>query len=216
MRIIIIGAGGFGREVASWLKDSTAWTEECEFGGFLDKNPQALHGKTGYGPILTSPDGFTPGADDRFVCAIGDPDTKLSVCASMKRAGARFLQLVHRTAVVGSSCELGEGVVLCAGTLLTADVKVGAFVALNVYATVGHDAVIGDGCTLSAHCDVTGGAILHERVFMGSHSVILPNVEVGANARIGAGTVVTRRVNPSTTVFGVPARVISAADQGRP
>jgi serine acetyltransferase len=91
---------------------------------------------------------------------------------------------------------------------LTANVTLGSFVAVNVYSTIGHDASLADGCTLSGHCDVTGGATLREGVFMGSHAAVLPRIEVGAYARIGAGSIVTRRVAPASTAFGVPARTI--------
>jgi serine acetyltransferase len=74
---------------------------------------------------------------------------------------------------------------------------------------VGHDAVIGDGCTISGHCDVTGFASLGEGVFMGTHASVLPRAVVGDSAVIGAGSVVLKKVQPNTTVFGVPAKKIS-------
>ncbi|HJQ68486.1 MAG TPA: acetyltransferase [Blastocatellia bacterium] len=211
-RLLIIGAGGFGREVMGWASHANRDRRDWEVGGFLDSNPKALDGYGREVGIVGDPLTYTPSDTDLFVCAIGDPATKLRVCKELKERGASFLTLIHPTAVVGLDCVIGEGCVLCPGAVVTTNVTLGSFVCLNVYSTVGHDAVIGDGCTLSAHTDVTGFARLGEGVFLGSHASILPNATVGDYAVVGAGSVVLRKVRPRSTVVGVPAKQISGFD----
>ncbi|MFH0725709.1 MAG: acetyltransferase [Pseudomonadota bacterium] len=207
-RLMIIGAGGFGREMLAWL-EATEKTACYEASGFLDKNSKALDG---YGidlPILGDPDHYQPKSDDLFICAFGNTREKLRICRSLKARGGQFATFIHPTAVIGKNCSIGEGSILCPGAVVTSNVRIGSFVTLNVFATVGHDAVIGDGSTLSGHCDVTGFAFLGEGVFMGSHAAVLPGAVVGDYAVIGAGSVVLKKAAAKTTVFGVPARCIA-------
>lgn len=207
-RLIIIGAGGFGREILTWLSANEK-SSRYKLDGFLDKNKDALADYDIDYPILGDPETYEPKRDELFVCAIGSPKTKLNICRSLKAKGGQFLSFVHPTAVVGQNVFIGEGAVLCPGAVVTSDVRIGSFVTLNVYASVGHDATIGDGCTLSGHCDVTGFVSLGEGVFMGTHAAVLPGTVVGDYAVIGAGSVVLKKVRPNATVFGVPAKQIS-------
>lgn len=208
-RLLIIGAGGFGREILGWALDIQPTQQGWEIAGFLDLKPDALSGYSIPFKNFGDPTNYTPNANDRFVCAIADPAQKLQTCRELKRRGAQFVSLIHPSAVVGPNCTIGEGCLLCPGAVLTANVKLCDFVALNVQATAGHDVIIGDGCTLNAHSDVTGCAQLGEGVFLGSHASVLPNAVVGEYAIVGAGSVVLRKVNPHVTVMGVPAKQIS-------
>jgi len=74
-RLIIIGAGGFGREVLAW---SVAGQPPWKIKGFLDDNPGALGCKSTGVPILASIDGYEPVAEDVFLCAIGQPALRRS------------------------------------------------------------------------------------------------------------------------------------------
>jgi len=47
-----------------------------------------------------------------------------------------------------------------------------------------------------------------ENCYIGINSIILPNVTIGPNSIVGAGSVVTKSVPPNTVVAGVPARPI--------
>jgi len=207
-RLMIIGAGGFGREVLGWIEQIPEACRDWSVAGFLDSNPKALSGFNVVVPILGDPWHYTPSEHDVFVCAIGNTRTKLDLCAHLLSKGARFQDIVHPTAIVGPSCHIGRGCILCPGAVVTTNVRIGDFVILNVHATVGHDAEIGDGCTLSGHVDVTGGARLGRGVFLGSHACVLPLAEVGDFSIVGAGSVVLKRVRPNTTVMGVPAQKI--------
>lgn len=210
--MLIVGAGGFGREVLSWCLHAEPHTKEWEIGGFLDSNPSALDKHACEVGIVGDPLSYTPTGNDLFVNAIGDPKTKLLVCKSLKERGARFITLLHPTAVIGRDCRIGEGCVLCPGAVLTTNVSLGSFVIINVYSTVGHDSRIGDGCTLSAHNDVTGNVVLGEGVFFGTHACVLPNTVVGDYAIVGAGSMVLKNVPAGSTVVGVPARQVFGFD----
>ena len=207
-RLLIIGAGGFGREIYGWAKDVQEKDPGWELGGFLDENIYALDDYSYPIGIVGNPDTYLPSDNDLFICAIGDPVAKLDICQLLEDRGANFITLIHPTAIIGPKCELGYGCILCPGSLLTTNVSLGNFVTLNVYATVGHEAVIGDGSTLSGHADVTGSAKLGKGVFLGSHAVVLPSATVEDFVTVGAGSTVLRFAQSNSTVFGVPAKNI--------
>jgi len=204
-RLYIVGAGGFGREVAAWARDCCQAAEDLELVGFLDDNPHALSGKPADLRVVGSIDQHQFGPNDRAFVAMCEPRIKKKVVEKL-RGRVEFAKLIHPSAVIGAYCTIGVGSILCPNAVLTANVTIGDHVHLNLKVTVGHDAQIGSFCTLNSHTDITGSAMLGEGVFCGSHTVVLPNARVGAFARVGAGTVVLRNVPPDTTVMGVPAR----------
>jgi sugar O-acyltransferase (sialic acid O-acetyltransferase NeuD family) len=208
-RLLIIGAGGFGREILCWAQDAEPNQKIWTIGGFLDDNPAALDGFNCPFPLVGAPSTYAPADNDLFICAIGEPATKLRVCKKLEKRGATFINLVHPTAILGRNNTIGHGCIFCPRSSITTHVTLGNFVTLNVNAGMGHDVIVGDGTTLSAYCDVTGNARLGEGVFLGSHAVVLPNATVGDYAIIGAGSVVLRKVKPGATVMGVPARQVA-------
>ncbi len=208
-RLLIIGAGGFGREVLQWALDIQKQSDvDWEVGGFLDANQKAFEQFDIEFPILGDAEIWHPSSEDRFICAIGDPAIRLRICRDLQQRGAQFVSLIHPSAIVGSRCTIGAGTILCPGVTVTVDATIGNFVILNIRACVGHDAHVGDGCTVNDFCDITGNAKLGEGVFLGSHSSVTPSAKVGDYARVGAGSVVVRRVRANTTVMGPTAKRI--------
>lgn len=207
-RLLIVGAGGFGREIFRWAKEARDRTWEVI--AFLDCNEGALTGQQIDAEVLGDPAEYEPRDGDLFVCAVGAPTaTKLAMSENLRSRGAKFVNLIHPTAIIGDSCVLGLGVIVCPYAVLTSNVTIGDFVTINVHATVGHDAAIEDGCTLSGHADVTGWATLRRGAFLGSHACVTPGAVVGEFATVGAGSVVVAKVRPHSTVFGVPARSLT-------
>lgn len=208
-RLIIVGAGGFGREVLVWAQDCQAQSKKWEIGGFLDDNHNALKVLNYDLPVIGSIKDYQPKEGDCFVMGIGNPTRrKLAIAESLMKRGAEFINLIHPTAGIGNNVTLGKGCVLCPNARITCDAKIGNFVTLNCQAGIGHDAIIGDGCTLSSYSVISGGGQLGKGVYLGVHSGILPKAKVGDFATIGAGSVVFKNVKPGTTVLGVPAKKI--------
>jgi sugar O-acyltransferase (sialic acid O-acetyltransferase NeuD family) len=185
----------------AWARDA-GW----QVAGFLDRNPEALSGFDLDVPVVGDPESYGPAAEEVFACAIGEPRIKLSLARALQQRGARFVNVIHPTAIVGPGNRLGVGIILCPYAVITTNVTLGDFVSLNLHGTIGHDATIGPGCTLNDHTDVTGGACLGEGVFLGSHASVLPGARVGDYARIGAGSTVVRSAKAGTTIVGVPGR----------
>lgn len=207
-RIFIVGAGGFGREVFSWIQALDAKNAEWCFSGFLAENPTPPLPLNFPATIVGNPLNFDFRTGDKAIVAIGDPKAREKVSSELDRRGLEFPTFLHPSVVIGNQCRIGRGCIICPGAVLTTNVTLGDFVIVNLNSTIGHDATIGSYSTLSCHVDVTGWAKVGESVFLGSHASVLPRAKIGAMARVGAGSVVLRAVRPGTTVFGVPAKQI--------
>ena len=209
-RLIVVGAGGCGREIMQWAFDVAACGQAPWHPyGFIDDNPQVLEGKSSVAPYLGTIQGWQPHPEELFVMGIADPKIKRRLVALLQSRGARFTGLVHPSALVAATATVGQGVVLCPYGVISANSTVGDFVLVNIYSCICHDAQVGDYSTISNHCDLTGGVTLGAEVFVGSHSSIIPGITVGAGAYLGAGSVVVRPVPAGAKVVGVPARPIA-------
>jgi sugar O-acyltransferase (sialic acid O-acetyltransferase NeuD family) len=205
-RSVIVGAGGFGREVLSWALDCEEAGRLPHVGGFLDDEQDAMEGFDI--PRLGSISDYAPTPRDRFIVALGKPSSKRRLVEMLKDKGGQFVTLIHPTAVVTRSASLGEGVIMTPFTMANPGAIAGRFVTIISFSGLGHDARAGEFTTISSHVDVTGYAELGRDVFVASGARILPRVKVGDGATIGAGAVVMRRVKPGATVYAEPAKLL--------
>lgn len=205
-RIVIVGAGGFGREVLHWA--TNAWSERhVPIAGFLSNDPDVLAGKSCPLPILGSPDTFVPAPGDCFVLAIGIPGVRRSVAEGMVARGCRFVTLIHATAIVAPTAIVDEGTVVCPYAIVSDSVRIGRFALLNYHASLGHDATVGDFAVLSPYATLGGAAVLANEGFLGLHASIAPRRRVGQRSQVSTNAAVMRDVPDDSLAFGVPAVV---------
>jgi sugar O-acyltransferase (sialic acid O-acetyltransferase NeuD family) len=205
-KLVIIGAGGFGREMVAWARQSIQFERDWVVKGLIDDNLHALNGKNTPAPLLGTVQDYQPASDEVFICALGVPAIKKKCCELLINRGAVFTRLIHRTAVLGDNVEMAEGVVMCPYTVASANNRLGRSVAVNLHSSLDHDACVDDWSQVNCHCDLTGAVQVGREVFIGSSVSIIPGVKIGDGAYLGAGSVVLRDVPPGAKVFGVPAR----------
>jgi sugar O-acyltransferase (sialic acid O-acetyltransferase NeuD family) len=205
-RTIIVGAGGFGREVLSWALDCHEAGRLPPIGGFIDDQEQSMAGFDL--PRLGAISDYSPMPGDRFIVAVGKPSSKRRLVEMLSERGAQFATLIHPAAVVTRTATLGEGVIMTPFTMANPSAVAERFVTIISFSGLGHDSRAGEFTTISSHVDVTGFAELGRDVFVASGARILPGVKVGDGATIGAGAVVIRRVKPGATVYTEPAKLL--------
>jgi sugar O-acyltransferase (sialic acid O-acetyltransferase NeuD family) len=205
LNILIVGAGGFGREVYQYLTDMLPLQPSWKFGGFLDRNPDALRSYPVTGSVVGSPENYMPKSDDRIVIAIGEPAIRRKTAILLAGKGAEFTTIVHPSAYVSNTATIGDGVVICPFAFVGPDSNIGAHSILNTYASVGHDGTTGEFVVLSPYAVINGNASLSDGVFMGTHATVVPGKTIGAWSKIGAGAVVTRTLEPGSLALGNPA-----------
>lgn len=208
-QVVIVGGGGFGRELISHVTDCHRAGSQPAVGGYVDDGGDVLAAFGHYDlPWLGGLDDYQPQPGDRLVIAIGSPKTKRAVVAKLKARGAVFATIVHPSAVTSPTARMGEGVIVGTHAGPGVDTVIGDFVTINSYSGVGHDARIGDYTTISGHVDITGGTLIGSDVFIGSNASILPRVRIGDGASIGAGSIVYRTIKPGATVYAPPAKLL--------
>jgi len=210
-KLLIFGAGGFGREVAAWAGRASWRGEGFELVAFIDDNPPAPRCSGVSVLSLAQAAALHPGAG--VLVSVGNPQLRERLVAKALEAGlSPTPPLLHPSVEYDrDNVVFEEGVVVCAGSILTVDIRVHAHAQINLDCTVGHDAVIGPYATLSPGVHISGNVTLERRTFIGTGAVTVNGLPgrplvIGADAVVGAGAVVTRDVPQGVTVTGVPAR----------
>jgi len=209
--LFIIGAGGFAREIYSYLSNSGFVYNGSKLVGFLadkDNDKNSLNNFSYQHEIVGDLKCSSLNYDDLLIVAVSDPELKEQISCFYEKNNGSIISYIHPTAIIGHGADIGLGAVLAPYSVVATNVTLGRICTINAFSSIGHDAILGDFCTLSGHCDITGNVKIESKVFMGSHVSVIPNVEVGLGAVIGAGSVVIRKVKENTTVFGNPAKKI--------
>jgi sugar O-acyltransferase (sialic acid O-acetyltransferase NeuD family) len=203
LELIIVGAGGFGREVYHWARQAFS-PRDYRLKGFLSRDRRELEPFQIPVPVLGDPDEYQPEPNDRFLFAIGLIDIKRQVIETLVGKGARFVSLVHPTALVADTARIGQGVIICPFATVSDQVELGDYVMLNFYASCGHDARVGAYSILSPYATLNGFSVLAEEVFLGTHATVTASRRVGARSKVSANSLVMHDVAPRTLVYGVP------------
>ncbi|WP_068776175.1 acetyltransferase [Paenibacillus sp. FJAT-26967] len=212
--LIIVGAGGQGRETVQLVRDINRNASEWNLLGFLDDREELLDTQVIGLPVLGDLNKLaeSPYNQAYFICAVGDSLVRRKIIGRMKEIDpyCAFATLIHPTAVIGDRIHIGEGTVICAQCVVTTNVTIAEHVLVNYCSSVGHDSALEEGVTLLPGSRISGGATLGQSCSIGSGAVVLPGIDIGYAAIIGAGAVVNKSIPSWSTAVGVPAQVIKS------
>lgn len=209
-KIAIYGAGGFGLEVAMLLQQLNAVSFDWDLIGFFDDGVPEGKIINGY-PVLGGVRQLNQWQSAlSVVVAVGTPMTKRRIVDRIENRNISHPVLVHPSVITGDKqyVSIGEGSIICAGTIITTNVLIGRHVILNLACTVGHETEIGDFSSLMPMCNISGEVKIGQETFWGTGAVVINQKTVGNNSIVGAGAVVTNDIPDNVTAVGVPARVV--------
>lgn len=207
-KLAIVGAGGFAREVLTLINDINRVNPLYEVVGFVDSDKSnAIHGL----PVIGDDDEVNATTEAlSLVIAVGEPHLKGKIHSKFTNSLICFPTLIHPSVIIGDkeSVKIGEGCIICAGNILTTDIKLHRFITLNLACTVGHDTEIADYSSFMPSVNISGEVKVGSGVYVGTGAKIINQVEIGEGTIVGAGAVVTKNLPANCTAVGVPANPI--------
>lgn len=206
-QLIIIGAGGMGKEIFFIAKNSIGYGTEFKVKGFLDF-PKPDWNSNVYPPILGMEDDYEIQPEDVFACSIGDVLLKRKVCEKMKARGAKFQTLIFKNVELRENVKIGEGCIIDSNAIIGSDTVIGENCLIQVFSVIAHDCVIGDYSRIDSRAFLVGGVKVGQNVTVYTNSVISHNVVLEDNSRVSALSFVVRSVKSGTTVMGNPAKLL--------
>jgi sugar O-acyltransferase (sialic acid O-acetyltransferase NeuD family) len=215
-KVVIIGTGGFGREVLDVLEAINQVEPRYEILGFVTEPGYQKPGDLiNQQPVLGYYDWLEQHSQEvKAICGVGAPATRLRLIRQAEQLGVQFFSAVHPTAILTRWVKMGVGSIITAGCILTNNITIGDHVHLNLDCTVGHDAVIEDFVTVSPGVHVSGNVRLAQGSFIGTGANLIEGKTVGQWSVIGAGSVVVKDIPANTTAVGTPAKVIKTQEPG--
>jgi sugar O-acyltransferase (sialic acid O-acetyltransferase NeuD family) len=210
--LVIVGAGGFAREVAFLVADINRVRPEWNLLGYIDRDADTVGTQLGPYAIIGTDDYFSKSEREiHAVIGIGEPRIIAQVADRLRQfPQVQFPSLIHPSVISDiERVKFGDGNIVCAGNIFTTDISVGSYNILNLSCTFGHDAVIGNCNVVNPGVNVSGGVIIEDRCLLGTGATILQNRKISTGAVVGAGALVAKDVDGGVTVVGVPAKPVA-------
>lgn len=203
--LVIIGAGGMGREIYALALECIDFKVEYRIKGFIDDNLYSLDGFHGFPEILDTIDNYKICENDVFISSIGNVKTKKLCIEKILKKGGIFISLIHPNSRISSTASIGIGCIVFQNAGIGDHTNISNYVLVQASAYIGHDAKVGNYSRIDCHVVCVGGVIIEEEVTIHTSAVINHNVIVGKGATVGALSFVIRKVKENTTVYGNPA-----------
>lgn len=198
--IVIVGNGGFAREV-EWLIERINYKKpQWNFRGFIDESE---------GIYVVGNDSFVLNVKEELYVAIAIGNTQIRRKLFEKYKSNRHLKfpnLIDPSVLMSSRIGMGMGNIICAGSVLTVDIEMGDFNILNLKCTVGHDVKINSFITVNPGTNISGNVSIGSLTEIGTGSRIIQGISIHEKTILGAGSVVIKNICEEGTYVGGPVR----------
>lgn len=193
--LAIIGAGGFAREVKAAIKNN----RNIKF--FVDDE----HQNPNLGILGLSQ--FDP-EKYRVIVAIGDPTDRANMVKKLPLNTKYFTFIDPNANILGEDVEIGEGSIICAGCIVTTNIKLGKHTHLNLLSTIGHDTQIGDFFTTAPGAKISGNCSIGNRVYFGTNASVKQKITICDDVTIGLNSGVVKDIDQKGVYVGLPVKKI--------
>lgn len=205
--LVIVGAGGLGREVAWLVYDINQAAPEWDFIGFVDdgKEVTTVEGYPLLGPVDLL---FTLDDKPWVVVAIANSKSRKAIVEKLAAKNIKQATLIHPSANCSKHNRIGKGSIICCGSVITTNVVLGSACIINPNCFVGHDTILEDYVSLMPASNVAGEVHVGTGCFFGINSCVINQLDIGEWSTIGAGSTVISDIPPMSLAVGTPARVV--------
>lgn len=209
-KIAIFGAGGFGREVKMLIDQINVVENKFQLIGYFDDDSSKIGQIVNGLPVLGGVSDLNNWKDELgVVFALGMPKIKKQIIERIDNKRIFYPSLIHPSVIIGGDdVSIGNGVIICAGCIITVNIKIEDYVIMNLCCTVGHDSIIGKYSSIMPSVNVSGEVEFGEGVYVGTGTKINNQVNIGENSIIGSGAVVAKDIPANCTAVGIPAKPV--------
>ena len=144
-----------------------------------------------------------------FVC-IGMMDGKLRDYISnfFVSKNLKPFSIISEKSIIDKTSTHGFGLLAMPSSIVHKKVLIGNNCYLNVNSVIDHECIIGNGVHIMGSAYIAGRVKINNYASIGANATIFPDITVGEGAIVGAGSVVTKNVNPYEIVVGNPAKFL--------
>jgi len=204
--ISILGAGGHGRSVYSWMLQSNILFDQIQF---VDPNKRHENELIFTQPILKVEwEDILDVDSESYLLAIGDNHLRRRLYEMLLNNNRNVIGTVHNSAVLGYDVQIDKSVSVGPGVIVGPAVVVGINTVINSGAIIEHESVIGHHCHIAPGTKIAGRVQVGNDSFIGIGAVVIENIKIGRNVTVGAGAVVISDIPSGAVVAGVPAKII--------
>lgn len=184
--VIIVGSGGFAKELYQYLQDS-----DVKLLGFIDKEPKPFYQLSYLGTEENFDDNLISQA--KFLLGVGDMALRIKIISTLKKRKVNFYTFIHQSAIVAKDAIIGQGCVLCPHTTINANTRLDDFVLCNIYSSIAHDCFVGENSVLCPYVTLNGNVTIGKNCFLATRATCLPKSSLGDNSKIGAVAVISKK-----------------------
>lgn len=207
--IVIIGVGGFAKEILFLLERNNEDYKQWNILGFVDNTLPPKTEILGYSVLGNDEWLIAQKREICVVCAVGNPKLKAKILAKfLDKENLSFPNLIDNSVIISKHVKLGKGCIICAGSILTVNITFFDFVTINLDCTIGHDSRIGAYTTVYPGVHISGNVEIGSLSEIGTGSQIIQGIKIYDKVIVGAGSVLIRNIDNSCTVVGNPARIV--------
>jgi len=203
-KLLILGLGGLAISMADVAEESG----QFDVVGFVVNEPPFTRGTFRAGkPVFWIDEVEDMDHGCVAICPLESP-RKIHLINQVRAMGIQLVNLIHPTAYVSRTVEIGENVIINSGAQIAANSQLGDHVIINRGALIGHDVIINDLCYISPGVNIASHVCVGSKTKIGMGANIIENTQIGENCLIGAGSLITQDVPDRVKIVGMPARII--------
>lgn len=207
-KIAIIGAGGFGKEVASIIQNINEVALKWQIIGFFDDALHLQGTDNAYGKVLGNIEKLNQFEEPvNAVIAMGRGELISKIRKRINNKNIIFPNIIHPTTLFldKATVKMGEGNIFSAHTIISCGIEIGNYNIFNTRVTLGHDDKIGDYNIFSPNVQLSGDITIGNLNYFGFNCGIIQKRKIGNNNTLGAGAILLRNAKDGDTYIGNPA-----------